>query len=53
MKPIYVDVVGNKLFRKYIKTRDVWQWFGKNVKGELLTRKDVEKLMKKAGIMRR
>lgn len=49
-KLIYKDLAGNKLYKKYIKTRGVWQYFAKNRVGLLVDKIGVDLLMKKARI---
>jgi len=47
---IYEDKAGNKLYKKYIKTRKTWQYFAKNRKGKLINPAGFHKLAKKAGL---
>lgn len=47
---IYEDKAGNKLYKKYIKTRKIWQYFAKNRKGKLVNPAGFHKLAKKAGL---
>jgi hypothetical protein len=45
---VYTDTGGNKLYVRYIKTRDVWQWTAKNKKGQIVTSAGVRTLMQRA-----
>lgn len=48
-KLIYKDKVGNKLFSKFIKSRNIEQYFGKNSEGEILNPHELRKMFKMAG----
>ena len=45
---LYKDKAGNKLYRKYIKTRKTWQIFGKNRKGKLVNKSALSTLLRKS-----
>lgn len=45
---IYKDEVGNTIHKKYIKTRNRWQIYGKNKEGKLLCPEGFNELTKKA-----
>jgi hypothetical protein len=47
---IYTDKAGNTLYKKYIKTRGIWQYSAKNKHGKLVTGKGVQILIKRAGM---
>jgi len=47
---IFEDKAGNKLFKKYIKTRKIDQYFVKNKQGKLVNRAGFVKMVKLAGI---
>ena len=49
-KIIYGDKAGNKLYERFIKTRNVIQLSAKNHEGKLVNQKGLFFLMKKAGI---
>lgn len=44
---IYTDKTGNKLYKRYIKTRKRWQFFAKNKQGRLISGSGVEHLYRK------
>jgi hypothetical protein len=45
---IFEDKAGNKLFRKWIKTRGTWQWTATNNQGKLVNLKGVQSMITKA-----
>ena len=47
-KLVYIDDYGNKLFKRYVKSRDSVQWSAKNVQGKLVDRSGVETMLKRA-----
>ncbi len=47
---IFEDEAGNKLFKKYIKTRDIDQFYGKNNDGKIIHKKGLKLLAERAGI---
>jgi len=47
---IFEDEAGNKLFKKYIKTRETWQYSAKNREDRLVNPAGFHKLAKKAGL---
>jgi len=47
-KLVYTDKAGNKLYVRYIKTRDAWQWSGKNKEGKVIMAAHVRVLMQRA-----
>lgn len=47
-KLVYTDKAGNKLYCRYIKTRDAWQWSGKNREGRVIMAAHVRILMQRA-----
>ena len=50
MKPImiYKDKAGNKIYKKYIKTRDVDQYYAKNKEGKIVCCGSFNTLAKRA-----
>ncbi len=50
VKTIFKDKAGNKLYKKFIKTRDIWQYYAKNKGGKIVNQKGLYKLTKAAGI---
>ena len=47
---VYKDRAGNRLCKKYIKTRKVWQYYAKNREGKLLKPSGFNTLARKAGL---
>lgn len=47
-KLVYTDKAGNKLYVRYIKSRDAYQWTGKNAEGQVVEKNAVRKLMQRA-----
>lgn len=47
---IYKDKAGNKLYRKYIKTRRTWQFYAKNKQGRLVKPSGFNTLARRAGV---
>jgi hypothetical protein len=47
---IYEDKAGNKLYKRFIKTRNVWQYSAKNREGKLVKYSEYKKLAKRAGL---
>jgi hypothetical protein len=47
---IYEDEAGNKLYKRFIKTRNVWQYSAKNREGRLVKYSEYKKLRKESGI---
>ena len=47
---IYKDKAGNKLYKKYVKTRGITQFYGKNKEGKLLSPSAFQTLAKRAGL---
>jgi hypothetical protein len=45
---IFEDKAGNKLFKKWIKTRGTWQWTVTNREGKLVDLQGVKSIMDKA-----
>ena len=45
---LYKDGAGNKLWKKFIKSRNVWQYFGTNARDEILKKTDVKILINRA-----
>ena len=45
---VYKDKAGNKLYKKYVKTRKTIQYSAKNKQGKLVTHSGVTSMMKKA-----
>lgn len=44
-KCVYTDKAGNKLYVRYIKSRDAYQWTAKNRKGKIVMSGDVRKII--------
>lgn len=51
-KLVYKDKAGNKLYKRYIKTRNSIQYYAKNREGKLVNGSGVITMMKKAKILR-
>ena len=49
-KMIYKDEFGNKIYRKYIKSRDIYQNYAKNNEGKIVDLKGFKEIAKKAGL---
>lgn len=47
-KLVYTDKAGNKLYVRYIKTRNSWQWTAKNREGRIVKSSDVREIMIRA-----
>jgi len=47
---IYKDEAGNKLFKKWISTRNIWQYYAKNRTGAIVNPAGLRELLKKANI---
>ena len=47
---LYTDKAGNKLYKKYIKTRNVWQYYAKNKKNQIVSTEGLKILLKRANI---
>jgi len=47
---IYTDEAGNRMYKKYIKTRGVWQYYGRNAAGGILSPSAYNTLARKAGM---
>jgi hypothetical protein len=47
-KLIYTDKAGNKLYVRFITTRNAWQWSAKNAEGKVVTSAGVRLLMQRA-----
>ena len=45
---VFEDKAGNKLFKKWVKTRGVWQWTVTNREGKLVNFKGVKSIIGKA-----
>jgi len=50
VKAIFTDRAGNKLYKKYIKTRKTWQYFGKNAEGKIVNPRGFNILARRAGL---
>jgi len=50
---IYEDEAGNCLYKKWISSRNTWQYYGKNTSGRLLSPVELKILMKSAMISMR
>jgi len=48
MRLVYKDRAGNRLYKRYIKTRKKWQWSAKNREGKVVTRKGVKTMIRRA-----
>jgi len=48
LQHVYTDKAGNKLYVKFIVSRDTWQWSAKNKEGKVVTADGVRTLMKRA-----
>lgn len=49
VKLLYKDKAGNRLYKKWIKTRKSWQVFAKNKEGKLVDEAGVKRLAKLGG----
>ena len=49
-KMIYKDKAGNKLYKRYIKTKKIWQFYAKNRQGRLIKPSGFNTLARKAGL---
>lgn len=49
---IFEDEAGNKLYKRFIKARNIYQYSAKNREGKLVTYSEYKKLAKKAGVIR-
>jgi hypothetical protein len=49
-KVVYKDEAGNKLYKKYIPSRDTYQFYAKNRSGKLVNTRGFNVLAKKAGM---
>ena len=49
-KLMYQDEAGNKLYKRFIKARNTWQWSAKNREGKLVKYSEYKKLRKKSGL---
>ncbi len=47
---LYKDRAGNKLLKKYIRTRRVWQFYAKNRQGRIVTPSGFNVLARKSGL---
>ena len=50
---VYQDKIGNKLYKKYIKTRDIWQYYAKNKKNRIVNERGLGYMFRKAKIQTR
>lgn len=49
-KIIYRDKAGNRIYQRFIKTRDTWQFYAKNRQGRIINPKGFNELAKESGI---
>jgi hypothetical protein len=49
-KLVFKDRAGNKLYKRFIKTRGIVQFSAKNAKGKLVNTSGVKSMLKRAGI---
>lgn len=47
-RKIYQDKAGNKIYKRYIKTRKIWQYSAKNRQGRIVDTSSFNSLAKKA-----
>lgn len=47
---LYEDECGNKIIKKYVKSRGIWQIYGKNRSGKILAPEGYNEILKKSGI---
>jgi hypothetical protein len=50
IKLVFKDVAGNKLYKRFIKSRNTYQYYAKNRKGRLVTRAGFNTLARRAGL---
>ena len=50
---LYKDAAGNKLYKKYIPSRRVYQYYATNKQGKIVNPKGFNQLVKRAGMTKK